>query len=276
MPLNPLVPGPLAAGGERLVAALLGGDDAQEAGRRSRQMQIYGEQSAVAGLDRKMTEALLERDKRAAQQAYQSNLEAVGNAPDSARLLSSLMVGGNGAQIDDVQKYKLRGDALTSMLANPAQYTPENANLIALQGKPVENIDVDGDHVVMGKYGTEPVLDLTRLGETKVASTAAQKEQRLASADASEARAARSRAAGVSGSRSGGSDDAGPRSPMVTPTDVPGAHVQALWDNFANPKVRADFIAKYGQVRYAVAARARQQYLSRAGKQALPPPKKSK
>lgn len=189
---NPYQPGPIAGGVERLVGALMGGDEAEGRARDAATMRALQAQGLHASVEKKVTDAKLAADKRMAQQAYEDNLRASGFDDTSARLVSGLMVGGNGAQIEQVQKYGLRNDARTALEADPNVSTA-NAILGALAGKPMESVNVEGGQIIRGMYGDAPAIAPTEAHSAQARASDARATASYASADAARARAERTR-----------------------------------------------------------------------------------
>lgn len=179
-------PGPISAGTEDLFAALAGGGAAQEAAKLRQEASYLQTDSATAELDRKITQALLERDKRTAQQSYVSNFEANGVTSPVAALLSNAMIGGD-ANLEQAQKYDMRGRAETALAGEG--FTPANAILAALQGKPVEAIDTQGGQNIRGQYTAAPVIEDTAETLSKIVANQARAGASNASANLSNIKA---------------------------------------------------------------------------------------
>ena len=161
--------------GRALGAALFGGEAIERAARQKEELRLLGVDSGRAELDRKITQAYLERDKRNAQQQYRTGLEANGYTPDMAELLSNAMIGGD-ANLEQVQKFDLRRRAEPALIASGL--TPANAILGALQGKPIPAVDIDGGYEVRGQYGAAPTVSATPGELADIASTQALANQR--------------------------------------------------------------------------------------------------
>lgn len=153
---NPLLPGPLAGGAESLVGAFMGGDATQAAAQQKAQLGAYQLQAAEAGIDKKMTDAFLARDKRKALQGVEAQYVAAGDDPIMAALKASAHIGGFG-NIEQAQRFGLRDTAHRALQADP-NFNPANAALGALAGKPIAGVaNVDGQNVT-GIYGDAPVI----------------------------------------------------------------------------------------------------------------------
>jgi hypothetical protein len=184
---NPYAPGPLAGGAEALFGALAGGDQIESMAKQKAQIALLTQQSAEQTLDKKITDALLARDKRKAQQSYQANFEANGVAPSTAALISNAMIGGD-ANLEQAQKFDLRARAEPALAAEG--FTPANAILGALAGKPVEGVKLVGGNRIDDIYSDSPTVTPTEAGLATIAATAAQANQRNAAANLSNVKAA--------------------------------------------------------------------------------------
>lgn len=151
---NPYEPGPLAGAGESLVGALLGGDAVREKARQTEQMRLYQEQGAEATVDKKITEAFLERDKRKAQQSYEANLTPI-MGEQNARIAAGFAVGGD-ANLEQVQKFGLRAQIPGAMEADGV--THGNALVMALGNKLNPSISNVAGQNVRGLYGDAPTI----------------------------------------------------------------------------------------------------------------------
>lgn len=159
MALDPYRAGPLYQGGADLVGALMGGDQVEAAARAKIQSEAIRSQTAQATLDKKITDAFLARDKRKALQGAQAQYEAMGDDPMVAALKASAHIGGFG-NIEQAQRFGLRDEAATALRGDP-NFTPANAALAALNGKPVAGIDIDSGNIIRGQYGAAPTVTPT-------------------------------------------------------------------------------------------------------------------
>lgn len=212
---NPYVAGPLAQGGADLFGALVGGQATQDRAQQVAQMRLLQTQTAEQTLDKKITDALLARDKRKAQQSYQTDLEANGFDPARAALLSNAMVGGD-ANLEQAQKFDLRARAEPALVDQG--FTPANAILGALAGKPIQDVKVQGGQVIRDLYGDEPTLTPTDQGLASIAASAALANQRNASAELSNVKAAAGGFAperGKDGAGKGGTKKSGARGTLM-------------------------------------------------------------
>jgi len=173
-------PGPIAAGTSDLFSALASGGRVQEAAKQKEELRLLQVNSEQAELDRKITQAMLERDKRKSQQEYAKNFEATGVAAPMAALLSGAMIGGD-ANLEQAQTYNLRSRAEGALGAEG--FTPANAILGALQGKPIEAIDTQGGQNIRGQFGANPVIEDTAETLSKIVANNARASSSAASAD---------------------------------------------------------------------------------------------
>lgn len=252
---------PLASGAEALFGALLGGGATEEAARQKEELRLRQVQLAEATLDDKMTDALLNRDKRKAQQDYRANLKASGFGDGAADLVSNLLIGGHGAQIDDVQKYGMRDRAVPALEAQG--FSPANAILAALDGKPLSEVDVDSGHIIRDRFSASPTVAPTEEMQSRAVENNAQ-------ANASDALAWRRRnqpltsGGGSGGGRSGGGAGGG-REPTLSNHPGTGAKVTREAVKLLMSDVslyRSDFIRKYGTAAYRAVMDKRQDYRS--------------
>lgn len=179
----------LEQGAGSLMQALLGGGRTERNAQLQQQMAYDQADGARADLDRKITEAHLKRDQRNAQQGYAKNFIATGMQPDMANMLANAAIGGLASNLQDAQKYDMihRAEAAATASGN---YTPENAILMAAQGKPLPTAEIDNGYVATGRYGDAPAFDPTSATEAKIAADNALVAQRQASARQHDARSA--------------------------------------------------------------------------------------
>lgn len=174
--------------GTRSLFGALGGGGQIAADAQAKQQMLYDRQDlGRATLDEKITQALLERDKRTAQQGYGGAYQRQLGIDEQGGIdLANLTIGGAG-KADDMQKIILRQKAL--MALQGMDLAPGNAELAALDGKPLQHLTTQGVNVIANRYGEAPVLDLTQLGEAQVGATNSLAHQRDAAADLSTVKA---------------------------------------------------------------------------------------
>lgn len=186
MPVNNL-----QAGAADFARALLSGGAIESDAQLQRQMLYDRQDSGRAELDRKITEALLKRDTRTAQQGYAPALErTLGVDPQTGTDLATLSIGGLAKNIEQVQKYDLRNRALRALQDPELNLAPGNAELAALDGKPLQHVTTQGVNTIENRYSDMPALDLTELGQAQVRATDARAAASSAQANLANVKAA--------------------------------------------------------------------------------------
>lgn len=155
---NPYVAGPLYKGGADLMGALVSGGDVEEAARGKAYDALLGTQTREATLDSKITQALLQRDKRKAQQETEQNLVGMGAPPALAKAAADGEIGGL-FNIEQAQKFGLRQQLPGAFEAEGI--SPANAIAGALQGKPIPKVTFGGGNQIVGALTGNPVVTPT-------------------------------------------------------------------------------------------------------------------
>lgn len=148
----------LNRGAAQFAQALFGGGAIEDEARRKEELRLLGVDDARAGLDRKITQAYLERDKRKALQDAEAKYVAAGVDPLQAAVMAGAHIGGFG-NLEQAQRYEMRGRAEPALMAEGV--TPANAILGALAGKPLPAVDIQGGHVITGQFGDAPSIGQT-------------------------------------------------------------------------------------------------------------------
>lgn len=254
---NPYAPGPLAGGGEALLGALLGGGQAEQAGHDREYSRLLGVQSQEAGLDKKITDALMERDLRKNKLAIPGAIDgAMPQVPPEVRALMSALVGAEqGADIQRVQQGAIR--AQLPAMREEEGFSPANALASAYAPKPIENVKVQGGHILSALFGESPVVQATGETQSKIAENNAQ-------AGAHEAREWRTRAQPFStgSGRSGRGRGRG----RPTLADMPPGEARPTAEDterlLRDPKMYgSSFIRKFGTDAYEAALDYREKFL---------------
>lgn len=262
---NPYAPSPLAGGAEALVGALLGGDRAEERARSAEYDRILGTQLKEATLDQKISEAYLDREKR-------RNFDAVpaavaGGMPDVPEAIRGMLVtlaqAGMGADIERIQQGGIR--ARLPGMREAEGFSPANALASAYEPKPIENMKVDGNHLLTALYGNAPVATPTDYETARTAERATASSENVAQAGAAGALEWRRRAAPLSSSGGGRSGGGGGREPTLSNHPGTGAKVtrEAVKMLMSDVSLyRSDFIRKYGTAAYRAVMGKRGDYRS--------------
>lgn len=171
-----------STGAARFAEALFGGGGVEDKARIKQQMLYDQQDSGRAELDRKITQAMLERDKRTAQQSYPGAFQRQLGVDQQGGLdLSSFAIGGLVDNIGQAQQFDQRRRAEAALAAQEG-ISPANAILAALEGKPIQNVGIDSGHIIANRYDVAPTIDTTSLEDAKIAATNALAGERSAHA----------------------------------------------------------------------------------------------
>lgn len=158
---NPYQPGPIAGGVERLVGALMGGDEAEAAGYQAAATNAMKMRGMEADTERKVTLALKEKEERMALLRAEQDIAAANPelAPEAVKVMATLIHANRSSAIKPMQEYAIR-DRLPAMYEAEGM-NPANALAASYSPKPLKSVDIDSGHIIRDPYSMNPAVALT-------------------------------------------------------------------------------------------------------------------